>query len=275
MRMPEGSALGEARPTPRTYVYVDGFNLFYSSLHDAPEYRWLDLGKLARILLPASDILLIRYFTAPIRARLAGPESVSRQQAYWRTLRTIPHLVRHGGQFQVNRATRDLVDPPATGPRRVFVCDAKEKGSDVNLATHLLVDGFLDRYDVAAVISNDSDLAPPVQMVRDVLRKAVGVIIPLPVKERRAHPETEPGEEDVADVRRPSRRLREAASFVKTIRESALAQAQFPDVVTDRKGRIVRPAAWRAETPEEKARAASLGAAPRPTDEAIGDVPQE
>jgi hypothetical protein len=44
------------------------------------------------------------------------------------------------------------------------------------------------------------------------------VIIPLPVKEQRAHPETESGEEDVANARRPSRRLREAASFVKTIR---------------------------------------------------------
>lgn len=222
--------------------------------------------------MPSNDIQLIRYFTAPIKARLAGVESVLRQHVYWRALRTVPHLVRHDGQFQVNRVTRDLVDPPPAGPRRVFVWDAKEKGSDVNLATYLLVDGFLDHYDVAAVITNDSDLAPPIQMARDVLKKTVGVIIPLPVREQRAHSETDAGEDDVTDARRPSRRLREAASFVKTIRESALARAQFPNAVTDRKGKIVRPAKWRAETPEEKARAASLEAAPRPNDEAIGDV---
>ena len=35
----------------------------------------------------------------------------------------------------------------------------EEKGSAVNLAVHLLNDGWLDAYDCAVVISNDSDLA--------------------------------------------------------------------------------------------------------------------
>lgn len=45
------------------------------------------------------------------------------------------------------------------GPRVVEVHKTEEKGSDVNLATFLLVDGFDQLYDEAVVISNDGDLA--------------------------------------------------------------------------------------------------------------------
>jgi hypothetical protein len=40
-----------------------------------------------------------------------------------------------------------------------------EKGSDVNLASMLLVDGFRGDYEVAAVITTDADLALPLGMV--------------------------------------------------------------------------------------------------------------
>ena len=41
----------------------------------------------------------------------------------------------------------------------------EEKGSDVNLATYLVADGFRDLYDTAVVVSNDSDLAEPLKLV--------------------------------------------------------------------------------------------------------------
>jgi hypothetical protein len=37
----------------------------------------------------------------------------------------------------------------------------EEKGSDVNLASHLLLDAFQNSFDVGAVLSNDSDLVEP------------------------------------------------------------------------------------------------------------------
>ena len=46
--------------------------------------------------------------------------------------------------------------------RPVRVMKTEEKGSDVNLATYLLVDAFEDRFDVAVIISNDSDLKEPI-----------------------------------------------------------------------------------------------------------------
>ena len=68
----------------------------------------------------------------------------------------------------------------------------EEKGSDVNLASHLLVDGFRDRYDLAVVISNDSDLTEPVRFVREDLNKPVGVLNPHPNRSWELSPSTMP-----------------------------------------------------------------------------------
>jgi hypothetical protein len=43
----------------------------------------------------------------------------------------------------------------------------EEKGSDVNVATHLLRDVFTWAVDAAVVITNDSDLALPLRMARE------------------------------------------------------------------------------------------------------------
>jgi hypothetical protein len=42
-----------------------------------------------------------------------------------------------------------------------MVHDTEEKGTDVNLATYLLVDGYEGDYEQALVMSNDADLALP------------------------------------------------------------------------------------------------------------------
>ena len=52
----------------RTYVYVDGFNLFYGALKGT-RYRWLDPKKLVeRLLKPVHEIERIKYFTARVSA---------------------------------------------------------------------------------------------------------------------------------------------------------------------------------------------------------------
>ena len=47
----------------RTYVYIDGFNLYYGAVKDTPG-KWLDLVALCREILPGKDIRKIKYFTA-------------------------------------------------------------------------------------------------------------------------------------------------------------------------------------------------------------------
>ena len=71
-----------------------------------------------------------------------------------------------------------MAHPPKFGPPFVKVLDTEEKGSDVNLASYLLMDGFESQYEVAVVISNDSDLQLPIELVRTRLGKQIGVYDP-------------------------------------------------------------------------------------------------
>lgn len=54
----------------------------------------------------------------------------------------------------------------------------EEKGSDVNLAVHLLNDAWKGLFDAAAVISNDTDLVTPIRMVTAERGKPVTVVCP-------------------------------------------------------------------------------------------------
>jgi len=66
-----------------------------------------------------------------------------------------------------------LAAPPPGGPAKVQVLNSEEKGSDVNLASYLLLDAFENDYEAAIIVSNDSDLAEPISLVRKKLRKKV------------------------------------------------------------------------------------------------------
>ena len=82
----------------RTNVYIDGFNLYYRAIKGT-QYRWLDLGKLSRLLLPRHEIKRIRYFTARVTNRPSDPTQAQRQQMYLRSLAIIPNLTLHDGHF--------------------------------------------------------------------------------------------------------------------------------------------------------------------------------
>ena len=108
----------------------------------------------------------------------------------------------------------------------VEVIDQKEKGSDVNLATYLLVDGFRNDYEQAVVVSGDADLIEPIRMVRAELGLRV-VLVPTQ-----------------RDFRKLNRNLLQAASCVKRIRESVLFLSQFPPVMSDANGTFSKPTSW-------------------------------
>lgn len=205
-----------------TNVYVDAFNLYYGCLKGTP-YRWLDLGALCRRLLPRDQIVRIRYFTATVSARPDNPDAPQRQQVYLRALATIPGLSIHHGHYLTHVTRMPLAHPRSGGVRTVEVVKTEEKGSDVNLATFLLLDGFKGECDIAVVISNDSDLKLPIEIAQAELGLTVGVINP--------HP--------------PARRSRALQpTFFKQIRTAALATCQFPPVLEDARGEIRKPSGW-------------------------------
>jgi len=207
-------------PPRRTIVYVDGFNLYYGALKGTTN-RWLDLGELCNRMLPDDEVVGIKYFTALVKDRPGQQGLASRQQAYIRALQTIPNLSVHLGHFLTRPVTRALVRPPKNGAKFREVWQTEEKGSDVNLASHLLVDGFRARYNLAIVISNDSDLKEPVRVVREELDAPVGVLNPHPNRSWALSPRKLP-----------------QGSFFKPIRQGVLADSQFPRQLEDAKGTI-------------------------------------
>ena len=111
-----------------------------------------------------------------------------------------------------------------SNPREwVNVDKTEEKGSDVNLASHLLWDAFSGKIDVAVLITNDSDLAEPVRIVRNVLNLPVGILNP---------------------HQRHSVELKQLATFIKRIRVNHLKQSQFATNLADGKGKFYKPPQW-------------------------------
>jgi uncharacterized LabA/DUF88 family protein len=206
----------------RAYIYVDGFNLYYRALQGSP-YKWLDIGSLAKRLLdPADTISKIRYFSARVSSRAGDPDAPRRQQIYFSALKTLPHTEIHLGRFLTKTKKRPLVSNPT---KFVEVHDTEEKGSDVNLAAHLINDGWHGRYDIALIMSQDTDLVEPIRMVSSELNKIAGLAW--------------------LDGRRPSRHLAQVSSFVRHVTKSDLAASQFPNPLPRNPGGpIHKPASW-------------------------------
>ncbi len=207
-----------------TNVYIDGFNLYYRALKDTP-FRWLDLRKLAETLFPQDTIHRVSYFTARLDTRPGNPSQRQRQQAYLRALATLPGYEAHFGAFRTGVRRRPLANPTPGQPTHVLIRDTEEKGSDVNLATQLLVDGFNGEYEQAVVVSNDADFAGAMRYIRDGLGLRVVLVNP-----------------DSKNV--SPRVLQGAATYVKRLWRSHLRRSQFPDTLTDDVGVITKPAGW-------------------------------
>lgn len=218
-------------------------------------YRWLDPVQLCRHLLPRDEIVAVKYFTAHVKALPHDPGAPTRQQIYLRALGTLPEVEVHLGHFLRGKIWAPLAvgqvggaDPTGGGLRRrlrralggtdllklkedraplLRVWKTEEKGSDVNLASHLLTDGFDGAFEGAAVISNDSDLEWPIRYVRERLGKTVAILNPHKHRNARLAPNPMP-----------------EGSIYRPIRAGAVAASQLPDELADDLGILRRPEGW-------------------------------
>ncbi len=217
-----------AERRPRTRVYVDGFNFYYAAFRrgDFGSYKWLDLVRFCEAALPRNDIDLVRFFTARLDPARGRGAQRARQDVYLEALSTLPRLTAHFGEFVEHSKRLRLVSAPPGGPRTAEVWVPEEKGSDVNLAAHLMLDAFRDACDVAVVVSNDADLLEPVRLVREELARTVGVI------------RVDGGQRKCIFGGR--------VDFVRTVRRGHFAAAQLPEAVAGAHGRtVVKPFEWR------------------------------
>lgn len=206
----------------KTNFYVDAFNLYYGSLKGTPDH-WLDLDALFRVVFPNNEINRIRYFTAIVESRPSDLRRPAHQQAYLRALQTIPSVSIYYGQYKTRAIRLPLAKPPASGPQTAHVLRTEEKGSDVNLASYLLLDAFRKDCETAIVVSNDADLKTPIEIAKTDLGLSVGVLNPHPLKRRS---------------------LDLQPTFFKQLRRGPIATSQFPRILKDAHGKIRKPPSW-------------------------------
>jgi hypothetical protein len=193
----------------RIGVYVDGFNLYYGARgicgRGTPGWRWLDVRGLAADLVSrrgswkGAQVQRVVYCTARVDGTsnpggqvdqdiylkaLAAAGSVDHIEygTYVARVKTAPLAVkdRNGRPKLVAPAWPVMIQddggPVSEAVFMVSYANREEKGSDVNVAAHLLLDVLGGAVDGALVISNDSDLRFPVEQARQ--RVPVGVVNP-------------------------------------------------------------------------------------------------
>jgi uncharacterized LabA/DUF88 family protein len=204
----------------RVIAYVDGFNLYFGlRSRQWRRYYWLDLHRMAQNLLRTGQQLVeTKYFTSRVSATPANPQKARRQVAYLEALQTLSCVQIFFGHYLENS-----VECRRCGATWI---SHDEKMTDVNIATELLTDAFDDRFDTAILVTADSDLTRPIEVVR-TRYPGKRVVLAFPPN-------------------RFSERLKQVGSAYFTIGRDVLAASQLADSVVKPDGFVLRrPAKWK------------------------------
>jgi len=241
----------------KAFVYIDGLNLYRGLLEQRPRCKWLDLVAFSKkIIGEIYDVQKVKYFTAIVEPFL-DPDQPKRQQDYLDALKkcypqTI-QVVKGSFALRLKYYRKAIKVNPRNPPKQlegrplplspaceedgfwyyasksgVEIIRPEEKGSDVNLAAHLVNDASRGYFDAALIISNDSDLVEAMRIVRDEWKKEVLWTHPTLARGRR---------------KKSAKDFKELRFQEKKVTRGALKHSQLPDEIlgTD----IERPAAWR------------------------------
>ena len=199
----------------RVIAYVDGFNLYFGMKENGNNTLWLNIQMLVNSLLKLNQHLLnVKYFTSRIRN---NPNKEARQKKYLEALNSLTDFSVIYGQYQAQTETCRQC-----GHAYQY---ANEKMTDVNMAVALLEDAHYNLYDMAFLITGDSDLVPSINAIHKMYpNKRVFVAFP---------------------PNRSNSSVKKAAKGNMVIGRKKLIDAQFPDIVTTGGGYdLIRPKSW-------------------------------
>lgn len=218
----------------KTIVYVDGYNLYYGLLRRSP-YKWLDLYSLFQNhVLQDADVLEVRYYTAPVLARMCDDEqSPQRQRTYLQALRKHqPCKVSIiEGKLIPSTPIRRMVTrfPELPSVSMVRVHDFVEKKTDVNIACDMLAGAWTQAYEQAVLCSNDSDLQAAFATIKRFFPDIrLGLVAPVASN----------------DCRSISKDLGKYSDWSKLLSPVHLANAQLPEKIHGTANH--KPNAWQA-----------------------------
>jgi len=202
----------------KTYIYIDGFNFYYLALKYS-NFKWLDFKALFDNLLPKNEIVKIKYFTANVSGTYDKQQPI-RQEAYFKALKeSISEIEIIKGYFQTHKVRMPLARNPK---KNVEVLKTEEKCTDVNLAVHLVNDGWKKKYECALLVSNDGDMTEAMRIVNDELKLTIGLAVP--------------GKTIISNS------LLKYTTFIKRIRKNLLRNSQLPDPIPNTN--IYKPKEW-------------------------------
>jgi uncharacterized LabA/DUF88 family protein len=155
----------------RVVAYIDGFNLYFGMKESTwgNQSLWLDVQKLVNNLIKSPQILVeTNYFTSRISN---NKPKQKRQSTYLEALETLSDFKIHYGKYNSN-------DRECSACGHTYL-HSNEKMTDVNIACCMLSDAFQDRFDTAFLITGDSDLVPPIELIHSLFKgKRVFVAFP-------------------------------------------------------------------------------------------------
>lgn len=200
----------------RVIAYIDGYNLYYGLRDNGwKRFYWLNLQRLAEQFLNSNETLLeTKYFTTIVKH---PDDKRRRQQVYLEALQTLQNFSIFYGHFLSDTITcRNCGHTYKTH---------HEKMTDVNISVELMKDAFQDRFDVALLISADSDLVSPIRSIQQLFpNKKVTSIFP-------------PG--------RFSSALKSISARALRMGHLELAKSLLPDQVKKNGIVLYRPDSWR------------------------------
>lgn len=132
--------------------------------------KWLNIKKLAGNLIQSNQVLIeIKYFTSRVSN---NPDKQKRQTTYIEALESVGVKIFYGHYKSDTTECRKCGNIWPTFHKKM---------TDVNIATQMMVDAFENRFDMAMLISGDSDLVPPIKTVH-VLFNNKRVFVAFPPK---------------------------------------------------------------------------------------------
>ena len=147
----------------RITFYIDGFNFYFGLKRSRKADNawgacyWIDMVKLCESFLgPDQTLEKVIYFTAsPL-----SPQKNSRQSAFLNANKLL-----NGDRFEIVRGKymdKQFECPYCKGG----ISRPEEKKTDVNISVRMIEDCVCEKTDVVSLVSADSDLIPPLEMIR-------------------------------------------------------------------------------------------------------------
>lgn len=147
----------------RVIFYIDGFNFYYGLKRSKKandqwaKCYWLDMVKLCESFLGENqELVKVIYFTAsPLNL-----EKNSRQSAFLNANKLL-----NGDRFEIVRGKyleKHIRCPYCKGD----ISRPEEKKTDVNISIRMIEDCLTNTTDTVALVSADSDLVPPLELIQ-------------------------------------------------------------------------------------------------------------